>query len=121
MRLVNTQLKGQEQDLHSTILVALLNLELLLLDMEGLWDAEWGRCTAGTTSASCSLLLLICGTSFASSGFTLISSLALGSSSTFASFDYSIALVLDRNIEENFFIECIVDLKVDLEGFVQLS
>ena len=53
--LVNAQLERQEKDLDSAILVALLDFQLLLLYVEGFWDAKG---SLATTSRCQSLLLL---------------------------------------------------------------
>ena len=95
--------------MHRSILVALLDLQLLLLDVERL--GHTGRCLAtGASGTSGSLFLPSC-TAFAAC-FSLISSFTLGTA--LGSFNDSIALVLHGNVEENFFVEGIIYLKIDL-------
>lgn len=118
MSLVDSQLEWQEQDLDCSILVALLDLQLLLLDVERLGDAQRSQCISASSSR---LLFLACSTAFASSSFALIGGLVLSSSGTFAAFDHSVALVLDGNIEEDLFVESVVDLKINLKGLVELG
>ena len=100
--LVDAELERQEQNLDSASLCALLNLELILLDVERLWDVGVG----GGLRLGSSLLALLPWLStrtFASFAaiFAFLSSLS--------AFDDAISLVLDRNIEEHFLHEGIVN------------
>lgn len=82
---MDSELEWKEQDLHSAVLIALFYLELLLLDMEGLWRAR----VRASRSTSCdnSLLAFL---SLSSSLF-LVFALILG---TFTSLDNTIAFIL---------------------------
>lgn len=112
--LVNAELKGKEQDLDRSVLIPLLDLQLFLLDVERLWYVL--VCLAATCGDL--LLLLLTGTSL-SATFAFFSTFASGLA--LATLDDAIALILHRNVKQDFLVEGVVDLKIDLQGLVKLS
>jgi hypothetical protein len=120
---MDAKLEGQEQNLHRAILIALLDLQLILLDVEWLGYGQSRAGSSGATSGGLGALLALAFGRVGTSGPFLVSALALGSATLrrLASLDDAVALILDRNVEQHFLVEGIVNLEIDLERLVQLG